>query len=114
MEESSTGYIKCCSWCSCTYTNISIRRGSNATGYIQTLFNTSTATDAGTPTSSSDALLIELGTLDANRTTGNTFIGFADSTGTLAGAIVGGASAVAYDTTGAVVPVSRKLVEVIL
>ena len=76
-------------------------QGSNATGYIQTLFNTSTATSAGTPASSSDGLLIELGTLDANRTTGNTFIGFADSTGALAGAIVGGASAVAYNTTGA-------------
>ncbi len=46
-------------------------------------------------------MLIEIGTLDANRTTGNTFIGFADSTGALAGAIVGGASAVSYNTTGA-------------
>ena len=68
---------------------------------MSTIFNQSTATAAGAPASSSDGLLIELGTLDANRTTGNTFIGFADSTGTLAGAIVGGASAVSYNTTGA-------------
>jgi hypothetical protein len=70
-------------------------------GFISTIYNQSTDSVAGSPSTSSDGLLIQLGTLNANRTTGNTFIGFADSTGTLAGAIVGGASSVAYDTTGA-------------
>ena len=73
----------------------------NKTGYAMRINNTSTATSAGTPASSSDGLLIQIGTANASRTTGNYFIGFADSTGTVAGKIQGGASAVAYTTSGA-------------
>jgi hypothetical protein len=66
--------------------------------------NSSTATSANTPASSADGLLIQLGTANASRTTGNFFVGFSGGTagaGTVAGKIQGGASVVAYTTSGA-------------
>ena len=76
----------------------------SATGYAARIYNASTASVAATPASSSDGLLIQLGTANASRTTGNYFVAFAGGTsgsGTVAGKIQGGASAVAYTTTGA-------------
>jgi hypothetical protein len=67
---------------------------SSTQGYIATISNTSASTDA-------DGLLIKLGVANASRTTSNYFIGFSDTAGTIAGKIQGGASAVAYTTTGA-------------
>jgi hypothetical protein len=72
----------------------------NTTGYAAQIYNASTATSAGAPASSSDGLLINIGTANASRTTGNYFVGFAGA-GTVAGKIQGGASAVAYTTTAA-------------
>ncbi|MEO5499156.1 MAG: peptidase G2 autoproteolytic cleavage domain-containing protein, partial [Candidatus Saccharimonadales bacterium] len=63
-------------------------------GYVATISNSSSDTNA-------DGLLIKLGVANASRTTGNYFIGFSDAAGTVAGKIQGGASAVAYTTTGA-------------
>ena len=68
-------------------------RGSETSNYVAQIYNTSTATGA-------DGLLVNLGIANASRTTSNYFIGFAGA-GTVAGKIQGGASAVAYTTTGA-------------
>jgi hypothetical protein len=67
-------------------------------GYAASIQNLSAATNAGAPATSSDGLLINLGTANASRTTGNYFVGFAGG-GTVAGKIQGGANAVAYTTT---------------
>lgn len=75
-------------------------QGTNGTGYIAQIKNLSTATSAGAPGSSSDGLLINIGTANTSRTTGNYFVAFAGA-GTVAGKIQGGASAVAYTTTAA-------------
>jgi len=80
--------------------------GTNGSGYIAEIQNLSTATSAGAPGSSSDGLIIDLGTAAASRTTGNYFVAFSSggslgSPGTVAGKIQGGASAVAYTTTAA-------------
>ena len=61
--------------------------------YVARIQNTNTANTA-------DGLLIDLGVANASRGTGNYFVGFAGS-GTVAGKIQGGASAVAYTTTAA-------------
>ena len=66
---------------------------SQATTYVARVQNTNTGTDA-------DGLLIDLGVANGSRTTSNYFVGFAGS-GTVAGKIQGGASAVAYTTSGA-------------
>jgi hypothetical protein len=66
---------------------------SQSADYVAKFVNTSTATTA-------DGILIDLGIANASRTTGNYFVGFA-SGGTVAGKIRGGASSVAYVTTGA-------------
>ena len=76
-----------------TVGNLSVTNTSSS-GYVTTIKNSSTSTTA-------DGLLIQLGVANASRTTGNYFVGFADSAGTVAGKIQGGASAVAYTTTGA-------------
>ncbi len=80
--------------------------GTNGSGYVAEIQNLSTATSAGTPGSSADGLIIDLGTAAASRTTGNYFVAFSSggslgSPGTVAGKIQGGASAVAYTTTAA-------------
>lgn len=67
-------------------------------GYMATIRNLSSATSAGAPASSANGMLIDLGVANASRTTGNYFIAFGGS-GTVAGKIQGGASAVAYTTT---------------
>ena len=67
---------------------------SSSTSYAARVYNTNTGTDA-------DGLLISLGVANASRTTGNYFVGFSTADGTVAGKIQGGASAVAYTTTGA-------------
>lgn len=67
---------------------------SSDNGYVATVTNNSTSTTA-------DGLLIQLGVANASRTASNYFIGFADGNGTVAGKIQGGASAVAYTTSGA-------------
>ena len=68
-------------------------RGTSAASYVMQVTNTSTANTA-------DGMLINLGVANGSRATGNYFIGFAGA-GTVAGKIQGGASAVAYTTTGA-------------
>ncbi len=68
--------------------------GDSASSYIARINNKNTGTGA-------DGLLISLGVANASRTTGNYFIGFSDGAGTVAGKIQGGASAVAYTTSGA-------------
>ncbi|NCU37647.1 hypothetical protein EOL96_01105 [Candidatus Saccharibacteria bacterium] len=62
--------------------------------YASQIINTNTSTTA-------DGLLIELGVTSSSRTTGNYFIGFAGASSAVAGKIQGGASAVAYTTSGA-------------
>lgn len=64
-----------------------------ASNYVMRIKNSSTANTA-------DGLLIDLGVAAASRGTGNYFAAFA-SAGTVAGKIQGGASAVAYTTSGA-------------
>jgi hypothetical protein len=80
--------------------NLNIQ-GYNSNGFISTINNQAPNTSSGIYSQSADGLLIQLGTPSASRTSGNIFIGFADSTGTIAGDIVGGSNAVAYNTTGA-------------
>ncbi|MHB8871386.1 MAG: beta strand repeat-containing protein [Candidatus Doudnabacteria bacterium] len=71
-----------------------IVQDSQSATYVARINNTSTANTA-------DGLLISLAVANASRSTGNYFIGFATADGTVAGKIQGGASAVAYTTTGA-------------
>jgi hypothetical protein len=79
-------------------------KDSNVGGYVARIQNTATDTSAGDASSSANGLLIQLGTDNSNRTTGNYFIGFAGGTsgaGTIAGKIQGGSGGVAYTTSGA-------------
>ena len=71
-----------------------IVQDSQSATYVARINNTDTSNTA-------DGLLISLGVANASRSTGNYFIGFATSDGTVAGKIQGGASAVAYTTTAA-------------
>jgi hypothetical protein len=71
----------------------------STTGYAAAISNASVATNAGVPATSSDGLLINLGTANASRTTGNYFVGFAGG-GTVAGKIQGCANAVACTSNG--------------
>ena len=74
----------------------------NAAGFMTTIQNTSSFSTSGSYNYSSDGLLIQLGTPQANWTTGNTFIAFGDTSGNINGnisAVAGGG--VSYNTTGA-------------
>jgi hypothetical protein len=74
----------------------------NSTGFASIIENADSATTSGQYTSSSDGLLIELGTPEASWTTGNTFVAFGDTSGNIDGnisAVAGGG--VSYNTTGA-------------
>jgi hypothetical protein len=75
-------------------TGTSLMSTSVSDGYVATIYNSDTSNTA-------DGLLIKLGVANASRGTGNYFVGFATADGTVAGKIQGGASAVAYTTTGA-------------
>jgi hypothetical protein len=68
--------------------------GKESTGYIASINNTSTSTDA-------DGLLISLGIDNSLRTTDNYFVAFADNTGAVGGKIQGGNNSVAYTTHAA-------------
>ncbi len=75
----------------------------DASGFVSTIQNTSSATNSGYYAYSADGLLIELGSSKSNWTTGNTFIAFGDTSGNIQGNIsaVAGGNGVSYNTTGA-------------
>ena len=74
----------------------------STSGFVSTIANQNSASLTGSLSSSSDGLLIELGTPVTSWTTGNTFLAFGDSSGNIDGSISGVAGGgVSYNVNGA-------------